>query len=329
MNLRNSFKAGTGNMPSSQMLVIALSIAPIFGLLVLGHLLRRGGIPSIEFWNLNDRLVYWVLMPSLLFYKTSTTDFDAALVGSYATVILGAFCCAVVVSIAVARAIGLSGAISSSVLQGSARHNTFIALAVAERLFGIDGLALAALASAMLIPVTNVTVVSLVVVLVSGRRQSTGVAMAIVRDLVRNPLLLAVALGVMTNFLSNGEIAVVHDMTRILGGAALPIMLLCVGASLRIQALTGAAVPIAVACISKMVVFPAAVVALALATGLTETQMMIAVLFGAVPTASSAYTLAKQLGGDAPLMAAIVTIQTGAAFFTLPITLMLVGMITG
>ena len=153
--------------------------------------------------------------------------------------------------------------------------------------------------------------------------------MAIVRDLVRNPLLLAVALGVMTNFLSNGEIAVVHDMTRILGGAALPIMLLCVGASLPIQALTGAAVPIAVACISKMVVFPAAVVALALATGLTETQMMIAVLFGAVPTASSAYTLAKQLGGDAPLMAAIVTIQTGAAFFTLPITLMLVGMFTG
>ena len=54
------------------MIAILLSIAPIFLLIMLGHGLRRGGIPSIEFWNLNDKLVYWVLFPSLLFLKTST-----------------------------------------------------------------------------------------------------------------------------------------------------------------------------------------------------------------------------------------------------------------
>ncbi|MAY67399.1 MAG: permease, partial [Rhodospirillaceae bacterium] len=56
------------------MLNILWAILPIFVLIVLGNLLRRNGIPSIEFWNLNDKLVYWVLFPSLLFYKTSTTD---------------------------------------------------------------------------------------------------------------------------------------------------------------------------------------------------------------------------------------------------------------
>ena len=57
--------------------------------------------------------------------------------------------------------------------------------------------------------------------------------------------------------------------------------------------------------------------------------MYVALLFGAAPTASSAYTLARQLGGDAPLMAAIVTIQTALSFLTLPLTLKLVGYVLG
>ena len=118
---------------------ILLSIAPIFALIVLGHLLRRGGIPNVEFWNLNDRLVYWVLMPALLFYKTSTIALTFELVGSYATVILGAMLCAIAFSIVATRIARMPSPIASSILQGSARHNTFIALAVAERMFGGAG----------------------------------------------------------------------------------------------------------------------------------------------------------------------------------------------
>ena len=49
------------------MLVVLLSIAPVFALIVLGHVLRRVGIPSTEFWNINDKLVYWVLFPAVGF----------------------------------------------------------------------------------------------------------------------------------------------------------------------------------------------------------------------------------------------------------------------
>ena len=48
-----------------------------------------------------------------------------------------------------------------------------------------------------------------------------------------------------------------------------------------------------------------------------------------MPTASSAYTLARQLGGDAPLMAAIVTVQTAIAFVTLPLTMAVAQQIIG
>ena len=72
------------------LLPVLVSIAPIFILIVLGYLLRRNGIPNVEFWNMNDKLVYWVLMPALLFHKTSTIELSAELVGSYSVVIIGA-----------------------------------------------------------------------------------------------------------------------------------------------------------------------------------------------------------------------------------------------
>jgi len=301
---------------------ILLSIAPIFILIVLGHLLRRGGIPSFEFWNLNDRLVYWVLMPALLFQKTSTIQLDPGVVGAYAVVILGGFAAAVLFSLLAGRLAGFAGPVNSSVLQGAARHNTFIALAVAERLYGIDGLAIAAVATSLLIPTTNVTMVTAMVWMVRGPDEQR-ILTSILRDLARNPLILSVGGGVAWNLLGSGPIPVVHDVAALLGAAALPVVLLCVGANIRVRAMTASTKPLIVSSLGKLVVFPLAIVTLAQLMGLSQTETMIALLFGAVPTASSAYTLARQLGGDAQLMAAIVTVQTAVAIVTLPLTVAL------
>ena len=269
-----------------------------------------------------------MLLPALLFYKTSTINLTLALVGSYATVILGALICTIIYSLVATRLVRLPGPIASSVLQGSTRHNMFIALAIAERLYGGDGLALAVLATALLIPVTNISVVSLMVVLVRGP-EDDGIFKAILKDLSRNPLLLSVALGMSFNTAGIGKVPVVHEMARILGAAALPIVLLCVGANIRIRSIVAATVPVLISSIGKMVFFPAAIVLLSQQIGLSELETFVAVLFGAVPTASSSYTLARQLGGDAPLMAAIVAIQTGLALLTLPITIILVQRLIG
>jgi hypothetical protein len=304
---------------------IFISIAPVFLIIVLGYLLRRGGIPNVEFWNLNDKLVYWVLMPCLLFYKTSTLEISFDLVGSYAVVILGGFFAALVYGLITARMAGLPNDSASSVMQGVARHNTFIALSVAERVFGAPGLSLAALATAVLIPITNLSIVPLMAVL--NREGGTkGIFTAILRDLARNPLILAVGSGVTFNLTGLGEIPVLHQTLQVIGNAALPIVLMCVGANLRLRAMQASALPLILSIGGKFLIFPVIVVILAQIMGLSELETMIALLFGAAPTASSAYTLARQMGGDAPLMAAITTIQTGLAFITLPISMLLVSL---
>jgi malonate transporter len=207
-------------------------------------------------------------------------------------------------------------------MQGSARHNTFIALALAELMFGQDGLAMATLVSAMLIPTTNLTVVSLMVIMTSNKT-GFGLIPSILRDLMRNPLLLAVGAGISCNYLIASEIPILHDMTRILGQAALPIVLLSVGASIRIRAMAASAIPMLLATLGKMIVFPTVTFIIANSIGLTETQTMIALLFASAPTASASYTLARQMDGDAPVMAAIVTVQTAMSFISIPVTLVL------
>jgi hypothetical protein len=70
---------------------------------------------------------------------------------------------------------------------------------------------------------------------------------------------------------------------------------------------------------------PALVWLLGRMLGLSGLPLAIAVLCMALPTASSAYIMARQMGGDAPLMAAITTSEHLASMFTLPLVITLLG----
>lgn len=303
------------------MLGIAVAIAPVFLMILAGYALRRGGIPSIEFWNLNDRLVYWVLMPALFYRQISTADLGAEPLGPYATALCAGFFVATAFGWGAARGAGYGAEVASSVVQGAARFNTFVALAIAEALHGKPGLQLAVLAAALLVPVVNVTIVTLLTVMLS--RDGGNLVRATLRDLARNPLILSIAAGLVANLAGLGGLPVIAETAGLLGAAALPIMLLCVGANLRVRGMQASLGPVALASAGKLAVFPAAMLAALLIFPPGALAAEVALIFGALPTGVAAYTLARAMGGDAPLMAAIITVQTGLAFLTIPLTLTL------
>ena len=109
----------------------------------------------------------------------------------------------------------------------------------------------------------------------------------------------------------------------ILSQAALPVGLLAVGFALNLRALRGAIAPLGWACVAKFLALPLVALMLARIWGAEPLVTQVLILFAALPTASSSYILARQMGGDAPLMAGIITAQTLLAMATLPITLML------
>ncbi len=298
---------------------ISLSIIPIFLLLILGYGLRRKAFPTDSFWANADKVTYWILFPALLFYRTTTAPLGGEIVGSFSLALMGALCACSLFAVLASRLFKLSNGLSGAVFQGATRHNTFIAFATADMLFGNQGLLVAAVATSILVPPTNLFCVSALVTYQGGHEGK--LKRRLVQEIIRNPLLLAIAAGVTLNLTGIGTIPVIHDMADILSRAALPFALLCVGAGLRIRAMKTEYASLIIASVSKLLIFPAIMIGVIIFTGLDGIPAVVLVIYGAVPTASSGYALAKQLGSDAEATAAIITIQTLLSMATLPVSI--------
>jgi hypothetical protein len=304
------------------MWAISLSVLPIFLLLVLGNLLRRNGFPGGDFWHNADRMVYWVLFPTLLFYNTTTAPFSDDLIGSYALALLGGLAVTGMISLLAVRIFGIDRRIGGSLFQGAARHNTFIAFAVADYLYGTEGLMLAAVATAVLVPPTNLFCVT-VLVAYQGRTSTHSLKRRLMGEIARNPLIIAIACGAFLNFSGIGPLPVINDFAGLLSKATLPFALLCVGAGIKIKSIHTGAPYVLISIVLKLVLFPLVIAGAAIATGIEGVAAMILIIYGAIPTASSGYALAKLLGADAEVMAGIITIQTLISMISLPLSLSL------
>ena len=106
---------------------------------------------------------------------------------------------------------------------------------------------------------------------------------------------------------------------------ALPLGLLSVGAALDLTALRSSGRVLYISSAIKLLLFPLIAWGVAYGLELSALASQVLIIFAAMPTATSAYILARQLGGDAPLMAAIITAQTLFAMLTIPLVLLFVG----
>jgi predicted permease len=145
---------------------------------------------------------------------------------------------------------------------------------------------------------------------------------AIGRLLVLNPLVVACVLGISVQASGLGIPIGIDAVLKALGQASLPLGLLCVGAALKLGSAASWIKPIGLSSIAKFVLMPLATLGLCHVFGLQGEAAIAAILFQALPTASSSYIMARQLGGDAPLMAGIIAGQTLLAVIALPLVVM-------
>ena len=212
----------------------------------------------------------------------------------------------------------LDGPAYTSVLQCVVRWNTYVALALAPALFGPAAIPLVALAVAVMVPAANVMSVAAL-----ARHGSAGRAgpAAFARAVATNPLIVACIAGIALNLSGLGLPTLVADSLTILGRATLALGLLTVGAGLRPTMVADRPMLILATTAAHLLLRPTVGVALALLLGLGGAALEVVALACAVPTATSSYILARLLGGDAELMAALVTTTTVAALLTLPLVL--------
>ncbi|KQO68611.1 AEC family transporter [Methylobacterium sp. Leaf89] len=299
---------------------VILALVPIALLIGLGVLLRRNGLVAESFWAQAERLGYYVLLPALFIHGLATARLDGVPVLALAGVLVASTLAVALMLLAIRPRLDLDGAAFTSVFQGGVRFNNYVGVSAAAGLFGLRGIALAAVANAAIVPTVNILCVLVFARFGSGGRLAPR---AILRQLLLNPLVVACGIGIALQATGFGLPPGLEPTLKALGQASLPLGLLCVGAALDPRTVRTWLRPVVIASVAKFVLMPTVTILACLAAGLHGPAAATALLFQSLPTASSSYIMARQLGGDAPLMAGILALQTVLAGLAIPLVMLI------
>lgn len=302
------------------MLLIFESILPIFLLVLLGALLKRWPRISDNLWGGLEQFGFYVLFPALLFETLAKADFSTMDTGAVGTSAVLSVCVMSALVLGLwqpLRRLGISAPAFTSIFQTATRWNAFMALAIAEKLFGQQGLTLIAVVMAVNIIPLNVINVGVMIWFSDNGRSFKDLVIRI----VSNPIILGAALGVLVNIAGITVYAPLMTAVDLVARSSLGLGLIMVGAGLRIMDALKPQANVILATTLKLLVFPLVITGIALLLGVEGDTLTMLALSAAVPTAMNGYLLAKQMGGDAPLYAAAATVQTVAAVVTIPLVL--------
>lgn len=309
------------------MLGVFNAIASVFSLILIGVALKHIFIKNEDYWLQVNRLVYWIIMPAFLFNHTSQIKIDLQIAMPLSLVLLAGLVVAIASTWSIGRALKIESQSISSMVQASARHNTFISLAMAQSLFDENGMVIALLATSVLIPMANFLVVTSIVLIHHDKQSKIGPKL--MSETFKNPMLVSIAIGFLFNFLGYQDIFIIHSSSAILGQAALPMVLLSIGASLKFKSTRNVLNALITTSLIKFFIYPLVVFSLCLYFELSPLLSIIAVIYAATPTAVASYSLARSMGGNHELMATLVSFQTLLGLLTLPITVAIVMRIVG
>lgn len=307
------------------MLNIVYTITPIFLLISLGYIFHRQKTFTDGFWSGIEHLCYYVLFPSLIIRTLAITDFSQFPALNVAFT-MGASVMAMLVVVSVgyfiAKAVGMAGASYSSIFQGATRWNTFAVIAIIDGFYGDAGVSIASIGIAVMIPMLNVANVTALALMVGKDAPSIG---KVAKMLITNPFIIACTIGLLLNFIGFGLWQPIANVMDLLGRAALALSLLAVGVGVHFSAIQKAGTSVMVTTLLKLALMPLFMYMFGSYFGVTGMALTVAILCGAVPTAGASYILARKMGGDATLMANILTVQTMVSIVSITAILYYIG----
>lgn len=289
---------------------------PDFSLIFIGYLLCRFTALNRKVWEPVERLVYYLMFPVLLFYSIIKSPLDV----SAASSLMGAGLLLCTGGIALTYSLPhwpwlghrLDPRLHAASAQIGFRFNSFIALALANKVAGPQGLLLISVVIGVCVPLLNVGAVWPMV-----RHANKGFA----RELVRNPLIIGTVTGLSANLLGVHIPPWLDPTVSRIGQASLPLGLMAAGAGMQFGSLRDAKVLGVLVLAVRHLAMPLMAFCLAWLFNLDNVQTLVLLLFSAVPTASSCYVLAARMGYNGAYVAGLVTLSTLLGVASLPFAL--------
>lgn len=289
---------------------------PDFSLILCGYLICRYTALNRPVWQQVESLVYFFLFPVLLFHSIVKSPLDLNVASSLIGAGLSLGVCAIALSYSLPYWPILGKRLDRRDHAASAqvgfRFNSFIALALAERLAGPEGLLMISVLIGVCVPTFNVGAVWPM-----ARQAKIG----FLRELTRNPLIIATASGLIANLMGFQMPLWLEPAVSRIGAASLALGLMAAGAGMQLSTLRqGKLLGMSVLTV-KHLLTPLLAVLMARLFQLNPMQSMILLAFSALPTASTCYVLAARMGYNGPYVAGLVTLSTLTGMLSLPFAL--------
>jgi predicted permease len=287
-----------------------LLLLPEFLLIVCGFVLCRYTALNRGVWESVERLVYYLLFPVLLFNSVVRSPLEFQTTLPLAGAGLGIVAVGIASAYALRHLPGVDPQLHASGAQVAFRFNSYVALALADKLAGPAGVTWTALLVALAVPLCNFGAVYPL-----ARHGGRGFW----REIVRNPLIVATVGGLIANLLGLRLVDPLASTLQRIGQAALPLGLMAVGAGLKLGGLWAGPGLAAGLLGIRHLLLPVVALALVHLLGVPPAQQAIVVAFAAMPTASSAYVLAVRMGGNGGYVAGLVTVSTLLGMVSIPL----------
>lgn len=289
---------------------------PDFSLILCGYLICRFTALNRPVWQQVESLVYFFLFPVLLFHSIVKSPLDLNAASSLIGAGLSLGVCAIALSYSLPYWPILGKRLDRRDHAASAqvgfRFNSFIALALAERLAGPEGLLMISVLIGVCVPLFNIGAVWPM-----ARHANTG----FVRELVRNPLIIATGSGLIANLLGFRIPVWLDPSVSRIGAASLALGLMAAGAGMQLGTLRqGKLLGMSVLMV-KHLLLPLVALGMARLFALNPVQTTVLLAFSALPTASTCYVLAARMGYNGPYVAGLVTLSTLSGMWSLPFAL--------
>lgn len=301
-------------MRLNDLILCLTAVLPILLTALCGYGARRAGLIRAEDVPRANKWAFAVFMPLMCFYNIYQSDLSSAL---RPRLILFA-----IVSILLVYALCLVWVCAfvkqkesrGVMIQGLFRSNfVILGLPLAAGLAPEGDLGVAAVLAAFVVPCFNVLAVITLEVF-RGQRPKTS---KLLLDVLRNPLILGSAAGLLALVAGLRLPAFLEAPIRDMGRAASPVMLFLLGASIRPEPDASRRRLSAAVCVGRLLVIPALVLAAAVLLGFRGIELVTLLAVFASPTAVASFTMAEQLGGDAPLAGKIVVLTSSLCPLTL------------
>lgn len=285
-------------------LILSLNVVlPLFITISLGYFLKYLNMFDNNTLDTMNNITFKSFLPVLLFYNIYKTDLHDTF---NLKIIIFSVTCVIVLYLLLYLIVPLiekDNKKRGALLQGLFRSNFVIfGLPITESLFGSEKVGVAALLIAVIVPLFNMLSVLALETFRGGKLNFKKIFIGI----IKNPLIIASCLGVLTLLLKIKIPTAIEKTISDVSKIATPLSLILLGASFKFDNIKKYLKQTTIAVIGKTILIPCIILPICIMFGYRDVELSTLMIIFAAPTAISSFTMAKQMDSDSDLAGQIV-----------------------